>query len=982
MGTPRRIKRRAWSGAFLRSFGYASWAAEQTASGINFLGGRHQAPFSAWSGPVQLTRTLGFATITVPLAGGHGASLAGVTTRDAVSFISSANEAFRAHILRQFEAAEGELSALSEAIDRLNRPRRYPAACLLAPFLARATAVVGSLPAAIPEGVLSEDQQKLIDSVRAFQAAPEDARRAAIQRFIDSDLGDMKGFFDTIEKNPLTPEQRLAVVTDEDATLVLAGAGSGKTSVIVAKTAYLIARGIRQPKDVLLLAFGKDAASEMASRIKERAGVEVDAMTFHALGNRIIREAEGTGPALADHASDDAKFRALLRDILLNEVASKAGLDKLLLDWFSEFYWPYKSEWDFKTQDSYFQWVEAHELRTLNGDRVKSFEEWEIANWLYRNGIAHEYEPLYEGSLPADARGPYRPDFRLTESGIYIEHFGVRKARQSDGSTRLATAPHIDRKRYLADMAWKRQLHAANGTTLIETFSYEKVEGKLLDNLKQKLSPHVTFKLIAADQLFSTLAEMGQVDAFTHTLGTFLRHFKSAGATIAHCEARAASSTDVLRSRSFLKIFGALIQAYEARLGGRIDFEDMIVRAIAHVESGRYRSPYRHILVDEFQDISKGRARLLRALKAQHEDARLFAVGDDWQSVYRFTGADIHLMRNFGAEFGGTFAGKDAVHSVVDLGRTFRSVDKIAYPARRFVLCNPAQIKKTVVPAATTAAAAIMVAYYKRGQEAGALGAALNRLSAGAASGTSVLLLGRYHHARPQAFEMLTEQFPTLSIRFMTVHASKGLEADHVIILRAVCDAMGFPSEIVDDPLLDLVLPEPENFEHAEERRLFYVALTRARQSVTILADREKPSPFVRELAENPDYQAVEIGEPGSVERRCQACDGRMLAQTAKSGVTYFACEHRHLCGQTFRACSVCGSGLPTKGTTNPDQLFCSCGATFPACPACAGGWLVERQGQRGKFLGCVNYPACKGTLNLSRSSKVRGRRNKKLRPT
>ena len=434
MAAPRRLKRRAWKGAFLRSLGHASWAAEQTASGIDFLGGRHQAPFSAWAGPAHLTSTLGFATIAVPLADGRVASLAGVTTHDAASFISSANAAFRAHILGQFEAAKDELNALSEAIGRLDRPRRYPAACLLAPFLARATAVIGSLPVTMPDGVLSEDQQKLIADGPRLPENPEEARRAAIQRFIDSDLADMKGFFDTIEKNPLTPEQRLAVVTDEDATLVLAGAGSGKTSVIVAKAAYLIERGIRPPEDILLLAFGKDAASEMAARIKERAGVEVDAMTFHALGNRIIREVEGTGPALADHASDEAKFRALLRDILLNEVASKAGLGKLLLDWFSEFYWPYKSEWDFKTQDSYFQWVEAHELRTLNGDLVRSFEEWEIANWLYRNGIAHEYEPLYDGPLPEDARGPYRPDFRLTESGIYIEHFGVRKERGANGS--------------------------------------------------------------------------------------------------------------------------------------------------------------------------------------------------------------------------------------------------------------------------------------------------------------------------------------------------------------------------------------------------------------------------------------------------------------------------------------------------------------------------------------------------------------------
>ncbi|MFD1328864.1 UvrD-helicase domain-containing protein [Mycoplana ramosa] len=965
MSAPNTLIRRKWPGALLRAMGHATWAAEQTGSGITLLGGRHQAPFTAWAGPARLSSTLGFTTVTIPLAGNHTARLAGVTVPEATRFIACANDAFHAYIREQCAAAEDELRALSDAVSRLDQPRRYPAACLLAPFLTRATAIIDRLPTAIPEGVLSGDQERLIATVRSFRDQPEEARRAAIARFIASELAAMNGFFENIEKNPLTPEQRLAVVTDEDATLILAGAGSGKTSVIVAKAAYLIERGIRRPEEILLLAFGRDAAAEMAARIKERAGVDVDALTFHALGNRIIRTVEDKGPALAAHASDDAKFRTLLRDILLDEVASTAGLGTLLMDWFSAFYWPYKTEWDFKTQDAYFRWVEAHELRTLNGDRVKSFEEWEIANWLYRQGIAHEYEPLYEGPLPPDARGPYRPDFRLTESGIYIEHFGVRKAREPDGSTRLTTAPHIDRARYLADMAWKRQLHATNGTTLIETFSYEKVEGTLLANLKAKLAPHVTLKPVAEDRLFAALAAMGQVDAFTQTLATFLRHFKSAGATIASCEARAANAQDVPRSRAFLKIFDALIDAYEARLGDMIDFEDMIVRATAHVQSGGYKSPYRHILVDEFQDISAGRAQLLRALQAQHEDARLFAVGDDWQSIYRFAGSDIHLMRDFGKEFGGRFAGTDAVHSIVDLGRTFRSVDKIAHAARRFVLRNPAQIKKTVKPAATTANPAITVAYYKRNEEGSALRAALERLDTRTAPNTSVLLLGRYHHAKPAALPTLIRAFPSLAIRFMTVHASKGLEADHVIILRAASDTMGFPSEIVDDPLLDLVLPDPENFEHAEERRLFYVALTRARDSVTILADQEKPSTFVRELVAHPEYETTETGAPDLAPRPCPSCGGRLLAQTAKAGGTYYACEHRHLCGQTLKPCSVCGTGLPVKSMGNPHSLVCRCGASFPACPSCTDGWLVERRGRTGRFLGCVNYPACKGTQNL-----------------
>ena len=91
----------------------------------------------------------------------------------------------------------------------------------------------------------------------------------------------------------------------------------------------------------------------------------------------------------------------------------------------------------------------------------------------------------------------------------------------------------------------------------------------------------------------------------------------------------------------------------------------------------------------------------------------------------------------------------------------------------------------------------------------------------------------------------------------------------------------------------------------------------------------------------------------------------RVLAQTGQSGGTFFACEHRHLCGQTQKACSACGNGLPVKKPTDPNNLICSCGAAFPACPECTDGWLVERRGRNGKFLGCVNYPACTGTQNL-----------------
>lgn len=671
----------------------------------------------------------------------------------------------------------------------------------------------------------------------------------------------MGAFFDTIEARPLTPEQRQAVMSDEDATLVLAGADSGKTSVIVAKTAYLIARGIRTADEILLLAFGKSAAAEMAHRIKQKCGATVEACTFHALGFDIIRTVEGQGPDLAPEASDDRQLRTLLHTILRDELLAEPGPRALVLRWFTEFHRTYKGAWDFATEAEYHQYMETHELRTLQGERVRSHEELIIANWLCVNGIAYDYEPRYEHDLPNSSRRGYRPDFRLKESGVYIEHFGLRKTPGPDGKVHLTTAPHIDCADYLDSMAWKRDLHKRYGTTLIETFSYENVEGHLLESLRKKLAPYATPRPIPSATLIEQLATSGQLDAFTQTLATFLRHFKSSGLSLAQCRAHASTAADVPRQLAFLDLFAHFLEAYSRHLAGRIDFEDMIHRAIDHVQQGRYRSPYRHILVDEFQDISDGRARLLLALKAQHADARLFTVGDDWQSIYRFAGSDIHLMRNFARVFGGTFAGRDGVHRIVDLGRTFRSVDKIAHAARHFVLQNPAQIEKQVEPAATTDMPAIKLISYRPAEAEQALQQALEDVrdrSAGA-DRSSVLLLGRYQFVRPPNLATLQTDFPDLNIHFRTIHAAKGLEADHVIILRVTSGRIGFPSEIVDDSLLDMVLPEAEPFEHAEERRLFYVALTRARTSVIILADREAPSVFVRELAADPHYGIVAL---------------------------------------------------------------------------------------------------------------------------
>ena len=235
-----------------------------------------------------------------------------------------------------------------------------------------------------------------------------------------------------------------------------------------------------------------------------------------------------------------------------------------------------------------------------------------------------------------------------------------------------------------------------------------------------------------------------------------------------------------------------------------------------------------------------------------------------------------------------------------------------------------------------------------------------------------MLLLGRYRHVCPNSLSQLEADYPDLFIRYMTVHASKGLEADHVVILRVETDRFGFPSEIVDDPLLDIVLPDPEAFEHAEERRLFYVALTRARRSVTILAAQDKQSDFVRELVEDKEYGVALLGTKALTERRCGVCGGRMLAKEGNNGRIRFNCEHGALCGASLPACTTCNDQIPVRGRRDHEVMECGCGASFPACPSCPDGWLVERTGRYGAFLGCTRYPDCRGKRRLSLSALAR----------
>ncbi len=884
--------------------------------------------------------------------------------RTAANACADALETARSDWWRRTLTSQQEtLRSLHDRLMALADPARYFTSDALRDLEADAQTVADGLAARWPEALSDVPEVRMLRGILEFLKAPNDAKVRANEAFVFNELARSRELFDRIEARPLTEEQRRAVVIDERHNLVVAAAGSGKTSVIVAKTSWLVRKGYRKPSNLLLLAFARDARKEMEERMDARLGPaiarEVTVRTFHSLGMAIVGEAEGKRPGLAATAENDRTLFDLLKKIVADLLAVR-DLSVTLVGWFQEGFAPYRSQQEFRNWGEYHDYIRKYDIRSLNGEVVRSFEECEIANFLYLHGVAYEYEAPYEHDLTTPEKRQYKPDFFLTDHGIYIEHFGIDAVGN--------TAPFVNREKYLEEMAWKRDIHAAYGTVLVETFSHEQADGRLLRNLEEKLVARgVTLSPIPREETFATLERQGRIDPFTRLVATFLQHFKGSRLSFEDIAERASAHRDKTRAQAFLAVFRPIFERYEETLvsAGEFDFHDMINRATDLVEEGRYRSPFGYILVDEFQDISPSRARLLKALLDSAPGSQLFAVGDDWQAIYRFGGSDIAVMREFEDHFG--------PFERIDFATTFRCADRIATVAKDFVLRNPAQIRKTVKTTRKADRPSVFVGLPGE-REHSLLKEALDRIEADARQydGTSeVLLLSRYRHLRPRNLDALPRQYPGLRFTWMTVHRSKGLEADYAVVLGLCSGKHGFPAEIADDPLLDLVLAAPEAHPNAEERRLLYVAVTRARRQVFLLADGGQPSEFVMELIDG-GYDVEIFGRLPENDVPCPRCvDGGRLErrENSRNGAVFYGCSNFPLCEHTARACPRCGNGLPVK---SGEAYVCrDCGGSVEACPVC-DGWLNARMGRYGRFLGCSNFPVCDYTRNLRESRKTR----------
>lgn len=703
--------------------------------------------------------------------------------------------------------------------------------------------------------------------------------------------------FDTIESTPLTHEQRRACVSDSPATLVLAGAGTGKTSTLTGRVAFLVEHGLAAPENILCLAFAREAALEIQDRLHRRLGGRLalggfTASTFHSLGLRIVEQIDNRRPALTKLCDDCASLYEFVQSQVHKLASASTDYAQVLFDYFALIEPAVVLSCEYAHRDQYEEAIALRLIRTLRGEPVRTPFECLVANAFSLMGMTYHYQRHYPLPVFIATRRPYRSTFYLPDGDIYIDVFDcIAGGVDTRGAARRARLYARIHRHYGSRhiVLWEDASYVKNMESLVGTLQRKLAEfdvcvPSLTERHQAQLHREFIHILNSSDRWSLLMNELAgllplyrQRSKQERGMGATSIQSDSSGATSAENVVRLKVSMRTAHSRRqaiIMALLAPLAQAYRTHLQvrGEIDFDDMIARATEYVRQGRFAVPWQDILIDEFQDISSARFALIAAMIEQRPGLRLFCVGDDWQAIYRFAGSDIRYSTQFA----------ERVHRrcrVVPLSRTFRFNQALCDVSSGFLMKNPCQNRKQLHAVRHENGGVVSVVLQKPG-----LAVLLSRLhqSCGTTSShnddvresrfslssaapmtepahacatqarRSVLLLARFAHLLPTESQLqeYKRHYPALNMMSSTVHASKGLEADYVFILNMEQGPYGFPSAKAADDVREAFLPESEQFEDADERRLFYVALTRARQHVWLLVPDEKAkrSVFVQEL--------------------------------------------------------------------------------------------------------------------------------------
>ena len=791
----------------------------------------------------------------------------------------------------------------------------------------------------------------------------------------------------------LDEEQRKVVLSDEDYTLVIAGAGAGKTTTVAAKVKYLVEKKGVNPEQILVISFTNKAVGELRDKINKSLKINCPVTTFHKTGYAILRKQDNEKRQVVDGGF----MYNVINNYLKGNILEQPELvDKLILFFGSYFDAPYEGE----DLNDFFNYLSKSDFTTLKGnmseymeeiidkragkcisiahERMRSAQEVQIANFLYINQIDYKYERPYEYHI-LKSRKPYTPDFTITQGDkvAYLEHFGITE----DGKNNRYNEEQLSR--YKQEINDKVRLHKKHNTELIYTFSGYSDGRSLLEHLKENLESH-GFTLIPRDskEVFEKIVnteENKYIMKLVKLVCTFIQNFKTNGFTIDDFSRFERKSTNE-RTKLFLSICQQCFLEYSKRLKEKnaVDFEDMIndsVRVLNEQQRIGAELDFKYIIVDEYQDISRQRFDLTKELSKICK-AKIIAVGDDWQSIYAYAGSDITLFTHFRQTMGYGLELK--------ITKTYRNAQEVIDIAGGFIQKNQSQLRKELISPKHIEQPIVIESYSEnvdRKQTAGKGGRyyMIGEKVEGIVEKilldnpkSSILLLGRYgfdafHLSHSGKFVynektggVTSTKFSNVTLDFMTVHRAKGLGYDNVIIINARNEVYGFPSLVQDDPVLKYVVRDDHSIEYAEERRLFYVALTRTKNRVYLIVPQERPSSFVLELID--DYLQVVLH--GDIERdenkdnkeikKCPICGYPLqLRYKQNYGLKLWMCTNEpELCD--FMTNDLSGGQL-----------------SIIKCDQCRDGYLIVKpgKGDRPPFLGCTNYKhdgtGCSGFMTM-----------------
>lgn len=759
------------------------------------------------------------------------------------------------------------------------------------------------------EEYLGEEEKNLLSIYNGIEAE----RKLHNQSFIQKELTENKTYFDTVlGQYPLDPQQRDSLVKLEDNCLVIASAGSGKTSTILGKAKYLVEKRKIDPSKILLITYTRKAANELHERMKIEG---MTCSTFHALAYQIIARVTGQAPSICE------------ADVTLNVFHKLIETNKNFLHAINNYIINQQSlmglEHDYTDAFSYFEDRKKYGIQALFRDIdgkiifTRSEEEKRLVSILTRLGIPFRYENAYQYNTTTPERRQYRPDFTIYYQNsqgqwqwLYLEHFGIDAignvpqwfGEGTRGGWRAAN------QKYNEGIIWKRNTHRQYGTILIETTSADFRDGTVEAKLRQQLTRYgVPIKERTDEELYELLVKRNRkVEKSVYTLIlSFITLMKANEKTIdgllKDLEPKSIDNPlgtlspltpQDTRSKVILTdIIKPFYEEYEQTLNRsyEIDFTDAIIQATDLCRKGLWRH-YDYILVDEFQDISIDRYKLLQALRSDSPKTKLFCVGDDWQSIFRFAGSDMSLVYEFEKYFGYT--------ELCKIETTYRFHQPLIDKSSEFVMKNKEQKEKTIKTPEGDTKKTYLNFVKCDGEDEEGVKKEVEKIVSAIPTNQSILLLGRYNYdavsvgykgKMDMTENRMTVKVGIREIPFLSVHSAKGLEADNVILVNCNQGAYGFPSLIEDDPILDFVLSKSEAYPFAEERRLFYVAMTRARMKMYVLYDQKRPSPFIGEF-----LLRIERGS-----YLCPRClEGKMVAikdgQTANGDkFRSFVCSNR-----------------------------------------------------------------------------------------